>query len=226
VSSFANRAEGFSRLSNGLRKPLALIQGYADLLTLEPDDETLADAPERIKEAATELTRVVDDLLTVYAIDVGVLYLAPTPTPVAVLVGDAAAAARERGTRLTIDAAERAAAASVQADPEHLSSMLTTLVENARNRTANAGAIIHVERSTGYVEIEVGDHGGALDEEELRVAFDAFSTLTPRTGLSTGLELYKVRRLAELQKGHVWARNTPNGETGFGFALPLARGPQ
>ena len=37
MTNFAYRAEGLARLSNGLRTPLALIVGYADLLALEPD---------------------------------------------------------------------------------------------------------------------------------------------------------------------------------------------
>ena len=72
-------AQALSRLSNGLRSPLALIAGYADLLELKPDAETLSEAPQRIKEAASDLTRIVDDLLTVYAIEANVLYLAPVP---------------------------------------------------------------------------------------------------------------------------------------------------
>ena len=75
-------SDALSRLSNGLRSPLALIAGYAELLEIRQDAETLSEAPQRIKEAAGELNRIIDDLLTVYAIDANILYLAPAPTPV------------------------------------------------------------------------------------------------------------------------------------------------
>jgi len=76
---------------------------------------------------------------------------------------------------------------------------------------------------SGFIEVETGDPGGEVDDDERAVAFDRFSALQPRTGLTTGLELYKVRRLAELQHGRVWVGEGPAGEGRFGFALPLAR---
>jgi signal transduction histidine kinase len=77
-------------------------------------------------------------------------------------------------------------------------------------------------RDGGFVEFEVGALGGAVDAEEQAVAFDRFSPLRPPTGLTTGLELYKVRRLAELQHGRVWVADGPRDEARFAFALPLA----
>jgi signal transduction histidine kinase len=218
-------SEALSRLSNALRSPLALIAGYAELLEIRQDAQTLAEAPLRIKEAAAELTRVVDDVLTVYAIDANVLYLAPVPTPVGALVDEAVAEARERGTIVSLEADDRSRGAQLLADPDYARSMIAALLDNARNRAANAGATLHVLRASGFVQIEVGDLGGDIDKEERERAFDRFSPLQPRTGLTTGLELYKVRRLAELQHGRVWIGDRP-GEARFGFALPLARAGQ
>lgn len=222
MRNFADRAEGLARLSNGLRTPLALIVGYADLLALEPDAEAIADTSRRIRDAAAELTRIVDDLLTVNAIDSGILYVDPTPTPVTDIVREAGKAAGERGISFTLDVDDDAASSSVSADLEQAAAMLTTLLDNARLRTANAGATLRVRRGTWAVAFEVGDGGGKLDEADTRAAFDAFSSVVPRTGLTTGLELYKVRRLAELHLGRVWAANGDAGEALFAFALPLA----
>lgn len=216
-------SDALSRLSHGLRTPLALIAGYAELLTIRRDEETLAEAPQRIKDAAEELTRIVDDLLTVYAIDANVLYLAPVPTAVGGLIDEAVAEAVERGTHVSVEADDGSRGAEVLADPEFARSMIATLLENARNRAANSGATLHVRRTSAFLQIEVGDLGGSVAEEERASAFDAFSPLQPRTGLTTGLELYKVRRLAELQRGQVWIEDGPDGEARFGFALPLAR---
>jgi len=224
VSSVGPSAsDALSRLSNGLRTPLALIAGYAELLEIRQDAETLAEAPQRIKEAAAELNRIVDDLLTVYAIDANILYLAPASTPVSVLVDEAVAQAREGGTIVSLEADDRSRGAQVLADPDYTLSMITTLLDNARNRAANAGSTLRVRRVSGFIEVETGDPGGEVGEDERAVAFERFSALQPRTGLTTGLELYKVRRLAELQHGRVWVGKGPPGEARFGFALPLAR---
>jgi signal transduction histidine kinase len=219
-------SEALSRLSNALRSPLALIAGYAELLEIRQDAETLSEAPQRIKEAASELTRVVDDVLTVYAIDANVLYLAPVPTPVGALIDEAVAQARERGTIVSLEADERSRDSQLLADPDYVRAMIAVLLDNARHRAANAGATLHVRRVSGFVQIEVGDLGGDIGDEEREGAFERFSSLQPRTGLTTGLELYKVRRLAELQHGRVWIGDGPGKEARFGFALPLARAPQ
>ena len=218
----APAAEALSRLSNGLRSPLALIAGYADLLQLRQDAVTLSEAPQRIKEAAADLTRIVDDLLTVYAIDADVLYLAPAPMQAGTLADDAVALARARGTIVSLDADDGSRDTELLADPEYAGSMISALLENARLRAANAGATLRIRLNGGFVEFEVGDHGGAVEADEQAVAFDRFSPLRPRTGLTTGLELYKVRRLAELQRGRAWVANGPSDEARFGFSLPLA----
>ncbi len=180
----APAAEALARLSNGLRSPLALIAGYADLLELRQD----ADVP---MQAGT-------------------------------LADEAIALARDRGTIVALEADDGSRDTELLADPEYAGSMLSTLLENARLRAANAGATLRIRRTGGFVEFEVGDHGGAVEADEQAVAFDRFSPLRPRTGLTTGLELYKVRRLAELQRGRVWVADGPGDEARFGFALPLA----
>ncbi len=185
----APAAEALARLSNGLRSPLALIAGYADLLELRQDAETLSEAPQRIKEAAAD---------------------------------EAIALARDRGRIVALEADDGSRDTELLADPEYAGSMLSTLLENARLRAANAGATLRIRRTGGFVEFEVGDHGGAVEADEQAVAFDRFSPLRPRTGLTTGLELYKVRRLAELQRGRVWVADGPGDEARFGFSLPLA----
>jgi signal transduction histidine kinase len=215
-------AEGLSRLSNALRTPLALINGYAELLTINPD-QALAEAPGQIKAAAADLGRIVDDLLTVYAIDTETIYLTPAPTAVGMLVEEAIVEARNRGTNVSVEADERSRETEIMADPDYTRSMIATLLENARNRAANSGATLEAQRLSGFVHIEVGDLGGAMNVDERANAFEAFSSVQPRTGLTSGLELYKVRRLAELQHGHVWAAEGPGTETRFGFALPVAR---
>ena len=218
----APAAEALARLSNGLRSPLALIAGYADLLELRQDAETLSEAPQRIKEAAADLARIVDDLLTVYAIDANVLYVALEPMQAGTLADEVVALARDRGTIVSLEADHEIRDTELLADPEYAGSMLSTLLENARHRAANAGATLRIRRTGGFVEFEVGDHGGAVEADEQAVAFDRFSPLRPRTGLTTGLELYKVRRLAELQRGRVWVADGPGDEARFGFSLPLA----
>ena len=177
----APAAEALARLSNGLRSPLALIAGYADLLELRQDAETLSEAPQRIKEAAADLARIVDDLLTVYALDANVLYLAPVPMQAGTLADEAIALARHRGTIVALEADDGSRDTELLADPEYAGSMISTLLDNARLRAANAGATLRIRRNGGFIEFEVWDHGGAVEADEQAIAFDRFSPLRPRT---------------------------------------------
>jgi signal transduction histidine kinase len=217
-------APALSRLSHGLRTPLSLIVGYAELLTMRRDEQTLGEAPQRILEAAEQLTGVVDDLLTVYAIDANVLFVAPVSVELEPLLQGAVEAALARAAQpVTADVEQRARPARVLADPEYLVEIVGTLLENAANRSAE-GATIALEARVedDFARVEIRDDGTPLSDEERASAFDRFSALVPAGGRTTGLELYKARRLVELQGGRVWAESDDSGQTRFGFALPLA----
>jgi signal transduction histidine kinase len=219
----APESRALSRLAHGLRTPLALIVGYAELLGSRRDEATLAEAPARIAEAAEELARAVDDLLTVYAIDAQALVLARAPLPLAAAIDDVAAALAAKGKHVRAVEAEDAADVQVLADDEYFRHILRTLLENARNRTPEESAIfIHTQREGAFARIEIEDDGGELRDVERATAFERFSPLEPKSGRTTGLELYKVRRLVELHGGRVWAETGTPGTSRFGFTLPLA----
>jgi signal transduction histidine kinase len=59
--------QAITKLAHELKNPLAVIQGYAELLRLRDDDRTRAEAAARIHEAAEQLGHVVDDLLAFLA---------------------------------------------------------------------------------------------------------------------------------------------------------------
>jgi signal transduction histidine kinase len=102
--------------------------------------------------------------------------------------------------------------------------MIATLLENARNRRPDTPVTVDARREKDFALIEVCDQAGPVADDDRAAAFERFSPLEPPGGRTTGLELYKVRRLAELQGGRVWLENGTSGEVRFGFALPLARG--
>lgn len=216
--------EAVSNLAHELRTPLTVILGYAELLRARDDEETRREAPARIIEAAEHLLFVVDDLLTVFALDVGGLTLDPT----AVDLHDAVAAAirafepRSENHRFT---ATCDGECWVSADDEHLTRIVTNLLLNAVNGSPNGGDVVmRIEKDRGFAELSVSDNGVGLTKEQLDTVFDRLARVQPPDYpkiRSTGLELYKVRRLVELHGGSVAAESEPGKGSTFCVRIPL-----
>jgi signal transduction histidine kinase len=218
----------FSNLAHELRNPLAVILGYAELLRVRDDESTRIEAANRISEAAQHLGYVADDLLTVFAIESGMLEIEPAPVDLESIVKDALAgfAATEHDYVFSSEA-ENGRWPRIEADSQHVSRILTNLVLNACRRSPDAREVaVSVRTDDGFAAVTVSDNGVALTNEQIARAFDRLAPIEvpghPEIR-SSGLELYKVRRLVELQGGAVTAESGP-GRRGsrFTFTLPLA----
>jgi len=64
--------ELFAAFAHHVRTPLAVVRGYAELLSKDPNGETLARAPGAILTAAEQLGPAIDDLLLALEIESGV----------------------------------------------------------------------------------------------------------------------------------------------------------
>lgn len=111
----------------------------------------------------------------------------------------------------------------VNADREMLRRAVLNLVLNSIDAMHEGGELVFTSfiGPQGF-ELEVGDSGPGLDEEQLRRVFDPFFT-TKSDG--TGLGLAIVHRIAEVHGGRVTARNCPEGGAAFTIEIPrLAMG--
>ncbi len=77
-----------------------------------------------------------------------------------------------------------------------------------------------------FAEVDVSFDGMEIGEDALGRLFERFAPLElPRRPdlRSTGLELYKARRLVELHGGSIAAASEPGRGTTFTFTIPVAR---
>jgi signal transduction histidine kinase len=214
-----------ANVAHQVKTPLAVIRGYAELLGARDDEATRHEAAAMIREATEVLDFMVDDLLVAFALEAGVLPFEPESLDLGQAADEVVARLSGRFPRHTF-ATKLADASPARADAEHVDRVFATLLLNACRLSPEGGDVLIEGRTEhDFVTVSVSDSGPGLADAELAAVFERHrpSAAVERSELrSTGLELYKVRRLVELHGGAVKAESRlPHGST-FSFTLPRA----
>ncbi len=213
--------------SHDLRTPLASIQAM-----LEAIEDGLVEPAEYLPDLraqARALSRLVDDLFELSAIDAGALTLELRETPLGAVVDacvsglQAEAAAREVRLESRLDGA----LPPVRCAPEQVERVLLNLLVNALRHTPSDGSVVVVARPVGAeLEISVEDTGVGIEPGDETRMFDRFwraDRARARNGGGAGLGLAIARGLVEAQGGRIWAERRREGGARIAFTLPLAR---
>jgi signal transduction histidine kinase len=218
-------------VSHELRTPVTVVKGFAEMLTEQRKslNSTQYEAVEVIADSATQLQKMINDLLDLARSDAGKLRIEPEPTSVRSLARRVGRQMRphfeERDQRFTVSV-ERDLP-DVEADPDRISQVLANLLTNA-NKYAPEGSEVRLAatRVGEEVEFAVSDDGPGLGEEELEHVFDRFwraeSGETQSVG-GTGLGLAIAKSLVELHGGAITANSVPGEGATFRFVLPIAK---
>ncbi len=217
-------------LGHELRNPLAgIVNGvqvleYSDAL---PDD--MIEVREIMKRQATQMTRLIDDLLDVSRIARGKVTLRKEPVNVVSLAEqiaeDLQLRLREKHIELAIDIPDESV--WVNGDPVRLAQVLGNLIDNAVKFTDTGGRIeihVHADVHRRQVVLAVRDSGAGLSDEARATLFEPFAqavdTLS-HSPLGLGLGLALVKGLVDLRGGTVAAQSDGPG-TGSTFTITLA----
>ncbi|HXT01814.1 MAG TPA: ATP-binding protein, partial [Elusimicrobiota bacterium] len=221
------RRDFVANVSHELRTPLSSIRGFAETLSAGAidDKEHRLDFLKTIEEHAGRLTKLVDDLLDLSAIESG--HRAPrlAPTDLAAALSAAARAfapvAEERGVRVAIATAD--ALPRVLADPDQLGQILANLLDNAIKYTERGGRVdLSAERWMDGVRVTVRDTGVGIPEADLPRVFERFYRVDKaraREAGGTGLGLSIVKHLVEAHGGEVSVESRQPGGASFRFTL-------
>ena len=223
--------ELLSTVAHDLRTPLVAIQGFAQLLQLSAERFGLADKQreyvERIRQAALQMNRLVEDLRTAQRLEEGRLSLRPAAVELGAFLDRVLSlqgeAARLRGLTLEyrFDPGHPMVAVF---DPDRIAQALGNLVQNAvRITPAGGGVEVVVNCERGRLCFRVRDSGPGIDPEALPRLFDRFTQgrRERSEGRGSGLGLFICREVAGLHGGGVTARNCPGGGAEFSLELPL-----
>jgi signal transduction histidine kinase len=226
--------EFLALLGHELRNPLAPIRTAVSLLELKGDDPAVvAEARQVIDRQATQMTRLVDELLDAGRIARGKVKLQCERLDLGMLVRSAAG--DQRGN---LEAAGLELAIETPADPVwvwgdgvRLTQVVGNLLDNALKSTAPGGRVaVRLAVRDAWAALSVEDTGIGIPAEVLPKLFEAFiqvDSAPERTRGGLGLGLSVVKGLMELHGGWVEAASGGLGQgSRFTAWLPLDTAPR
>jgi len=208
-------------ISHELRTPLTSIHGFSEILMADGIDDRPAamDLISIIHSESTELSRMVDDLLTAARIDANELSIGIEPTSLRESIDAVLEPFVKHGR--TIESS--CPPIYVAADSLRLRQVLRNLVSNA-NRHGGEHIAVIVEQAADVAKITVADDGPGVPDEIIARLFDRF-VHGGRAALlsgSVGLGLSVARELVERMSGTI-TYDRVDDITMFNVEIPLDR---
>ncbi len=230
-----NKDRFMASLAADIRNPLTVIIGYTELL-LSGTVGLVGDMQRRfllkIKSAVERLHRLINDLLSVAAIDSGAFTLKFVPVEIEELVGETMPLVRAQmeSAEVKVEVKVQENLPPVEVDFESIRYVLSTLLSNAIACSPPGSTIsleITAEPLEGepqYLKLGVTDAGGGLSPEDLSRVFTRFAL--PEQALIRGLGekgvgLSLAKTIVEMHGGRIWAESTMGVGTTFFVLLPF-----
>jgi two-component system phosphate regulon sensor histidine kinase PhoR len=224
------RQDFVANVSHEFRTPLTAIQGFAETLLAG----ALEDPANRrrfvgiIREHATRLARLTEDLLKLSRIEAGQLKLEFRPVSVTQLIESCVETAQlkavPRQLALNVHAAD--GLPPVRGDANSLQEVLQNLLDNALQYTPAGGKIeVSALCSDGRVIVTVADTGIGIPQVEQERIFERFyrvDAARSREAGGTGLGLSIARHIMEAHGGRLWVESAVGEGSRFHFSIPIA----
>jgi PAS domain S-box-containing protein len=225
--SSASKSRFLSMMSHDLRTPLTAIAGYAELLGDGVAEKEQTEYAAAIREAARQVSRLVDDVLSFAQLESGRVTVRPAPLSIEEAIHRAALLVRpkmlEAGIAFEKNACEEVWA---RADGDRLQQILLNLLSNAIKFTPPGGRVeVSCERHDERVHVVVADTGVGIPEDQLEHVFEPFVQLEHPAEVraqGVGLGLAISRDLARAMEGDLTAKRSAHGGAAFTIDLPGA----
>lgn len=211
--------------SHELRTPLAVMRAELDV-SLRGDDlpPVAREVLESAREEVDRVSRAVDNLLALAAVEEGKLQLLTITLDLREAVEQAARPLRLLAVAKEVTLFVDGDPCEVQADSQRLHLAITNLIENAIKFTDPGGSVrVRSWRSDGQAGVTVSDEGPGISDEDRKHLFDRFYRADgdpshPRAGSGLGLAI--CQEIALAHGGSTRVDDGAKGGSTFTFALP------
>jgi signal transduction histidine kinase len=217
-----------ANVSHELRAPVTAIIGLGRLLADESSDPLTADQRRQvdlIRDSATDLLRLVNDLLDLAKAEAGRIEPNLTDVDLKAVFGQLRGTLRPLATRPEVDfVVEEPGVPSLRTDEVLLSQVLRNLLTNALKFTESGSVRLTAARAGDDVEFTVADTGSGIPAEQHERIFEEFYQVPGSTALSgkgTGLGLPYARRLVDVLGGALLVSSEVGRGSTFTVRLPL-----
>lgn len=221
-------------VSHDLRSPLALVVGYANMITLDtPDPESpVHEYVEVIQHASNRMSMMLEEFLRVEQVRNSPLELHESIDPrklIKVVLVNARYDVEKKHQRLNSEV-KLETGQFLRGDQLLIRQSMENLINNAVKYTPEGGAItIYVQDEDGRLHFSVEDNGVGISAENQTHVFDTFYRASAPEGSSEdgeypsgiGLGLSLVKTVVERHGGQVWVRSVEGEGSHFGFWLPM-----
>ncbi|HEX4048274.1 MAG TPA: ATP-binding protein [Elusimicrobiota bacterium] len=220
--------EFVANASHELRTPLASIAAFAEILSHDgpAGGERRLEFAGEISRGAADLTKLVDDLLDLSAIESGNRAPAPAPVRLAGVVEEAVAGLRRsaKTREISISVSIPRDLPPAFADREQLKRVLIILIDNAVKFNRPRGKVeIAAAAGAASIDVAVSDTGIGIPDEDVPRLFERFFRVDKARSRElggTGLGLAIARRIIEAHGGSLRAESVLERGSTFRFTIP------
>jgi signal transduction histidine kinase len=218
-----------ANMSHEIRTPMNAILGFSDLLSAElPPGAKTRNYARAIRESASSLLQLINDILDLSKIEAGMIELHPEPTAMREVADFLqtifALQAKEKGIAVEF-VLEPGLPHALVLDHSRMRQVLVNVIGNAVKytergsvRTTFAWVFESGDRARGTLLVEVRDTGIGIPPERMQDVFEPFVQVDPTRApetQGTGLGLSIVKRLVKRMDGTVSLESTVGSGTVF-----------
>ncbi|MFP4316031.1 MAG: PAS domain S-box protein [Desulfovibrionales bacterium] len=232
----ANRAksEFLANMSHELRTPISGILGIAEVDLTREVPQDLREDLSMIRQSATSLIHIINDLLDLSRIEARKLELFPVDfhpkEMLENLVSGYQNQARTKDIELRVNIGTNVPE-TVHGDPDRLAQVIKNLLTNAFKFTERGQIVVSLTRvdKGGFpctLRFSVSDTGIGIPEKRQKDLFQSFTQLEPflsKKHGGAGLGLVISKQLVEMMNGSITVKSQPGKGSTFTFTVLMDR---
>ena len=225
-----------SMAAHELRTPLTSLKGYLSVFIqdskvgLTPDQQMFLS---RMNIAASQLSSLVENLLSVSRIERGIFTVNAAPVDWVGHINKSIEEFQDRAKdkKIQLDfVLPNGPIDKVAVDTLRITEVLSNLLANAIAYTQSGGSVtVFLEQKGNEIVTHVKDTGQGIPKDALPHLFTKFFRVSgplESGSKGTGLGLYISKSIVELHRGKIWVESEEGHGSTFSFSLPIAKAAQ